>query len=224
MDVNKALNALIAALLPVVNSQLPTVFEEAKLDPWEEVVNGKETLGKIDLGLCTAKAEASYAIKQMTGLASLDIATLQIETVDSSGFPAVKGTMTAFAKLDHNLSAKVSGNISAKCGVLSESVGISGKVTAGGVTGSGQVNFVADLSVPRICLNVLDITKLSFDYENIKVEIDGLGIFNKFLTPLVAAVDELFGDTIKSEISGVVRDELNKLLKGQLPYCISYNG
>jgi hypothetical protein len=223
MDVNKALNALIAALLPVVNSQLPSYLKEAGLDPWEGV-KGDKTLGKINLGVCTAKVEASYAIKNVTGLSTLDITTLTIDTVVPSGPKAVNGTMTMFAKLNSDLSAKVSGKVSAKCGALSESAGISGKVTAGGVTGKGQVKFAASLDEPKICLDSLDITSLGLDYEKIKVEIDGLGVLNEFLAPLVAAIDELFGNTIKHEIAGIVRDELNKLLKGELPFCITYNG
>lgn len=221
MDPNTVLNELVAALLPTLNQLIPPLIKSQDLDPWKDVASDKVTLDDTDLGICTAKAEASYAIKDMVGLSSLSVTGLTIATIDTSQFPTVTGTMTMSAKLNKDLSAKLSGKVSAKCGIVSESAGISGKVTAGGVTGTGKVDYAANLSVPEACLTQMTISKLSLDYKSVKAEIDSLGFFNELLAPLVDAIDLFFGDTIKGEIAGVVKSELNKLLEDVIPLCIN---
>lgn len=221
MDPNTVLNELVAALLPTLNRLIPPLMKNEGLDPWKEVVSDKETLGEVDLGLCTAKVEASYSIKDMVGLSSLFITNLTIATIDTSKLPVVTGTMSLTAKLNQNLSTKLAGKITAECGVFSESASISGKATAIGATGKGKVDYAANLSLPKACLTSMILSNLSFDYKDIKVEIDSLGFFNEFLAPLVDLIDVLFGDAIKGEIAKVSQSELNKLIREEIPFCIS---
>lgn len=227
MDVEGMLNDLIAALLPIINQEIPAFMVSEGLDPLETVVSGSDTLGSINLGICTAKAKANYSIEDMKGLSSLIIESLEIDTSKINGDESdeitttVVGTLWVSAKLTSDLSAKVSGSIKASCGGISESVGISGKVTASGVTGKGSANFTATLSAEKSCFNELDITDLSLKYKSIDVDIDGLGIFNEFLEPLVDLINDLFGSYIEDALSPVVQKALNDLLKDTLPVCIS---
>ncbi len=218
--IEETLNALIEKLLPILNASLPTYIEDAGLDPWDEVLSGKETLGKINLGICTAKVKAKYNIKNMKGLSSLVIQSLTVESMESSGETTVTGTMKLAAKLSSSLSAKIGGSVSAECGVVKESIGISGKATAKGVTGQGNLTYTAELSVGSSCFTALKVKSLSLDYDDIKVEIDGLGIFNSFLQPLIDLIDVLFGDAIKGEVADALKPVFNDLIGKELPFCL----
>lgn len=217
-DTTTAVNALLDALLPTINKVLPPAITAAGLDPWKDVVSGSDTLGKINLGICTASAKASYSIKDMTGLSSLQLTS--IDALSLSGTTTITGTLSLAGALGKSLSAKVSGKINAKCGVISESVSISGKATAKGVTGKGTGEFTATLGAES-CLTAVTITAFSLDYTDIDINIDGLGMFNSFMDPLVDAVDALFGDVIKDEVAKALMPVLNDLLKGELPLCIT---
>lgn len=221
MDINKVLNALIAALIPTLNTALPKLIVSEKLDPWPEVLSGTDTLGKIDLEVCTASVKASYAIKNMVGLSSIVITGMTLQTVDSSKMPIVTGVMNLSATLNKSLSAKLSGGVTAKCGIVGGTEKISGTAKATGVTGSGQASFTANLALPQSCLNEVKITTLKLDYKDIEVKIDGLGFLNEFLKPLVDLIDELFGNAIKGEIAAALKPVLNDLMKDELPLCIS---
>lgn len=230
-DIVGMLNELIAALLPVLNEALPPFIVSEGLDPMKTVVSDTVDLGSVDLGICKAKAEASYSITDMKGLSSLyiqeltvDLTSTKIDGDESTEITTeVVGSAYVEAKLTSNLSADVGGSIKASCSGISEKVGISGKVTAKGVTGKGTADFTATISATKGCLTQLHITSLSLNYSDIDVSIDGLGIFNDLLQPLVDAINALFGSYIKDELSSVVKSVLNDLLKDDLlPYCIEW--
>lgn len=221
MDIESTINALLAALLPAINKQLPSFMQSEGLDPLDKVVSDTITLGKINLGVCTAKAKASYDIKDMKGLSSLQIDTMVLDTIDSQdNLSNVTGTLSLSVKLNSDLTAKVSGNVKASCSIVSEKVGISGKVTAKSVTGKGKATFSAGISSSTSCLNDVTITSLSLNYKDVDVKIDDLGIFNEFLDPLVDAVNDLFGSYIKDALAPVVQKELNKLIDDIVPMCV----
>jgi hypothetical protein len=225
MDINKILNELITALLPNLNQALPKYIVSEDLDPWDDVVSGSVTLGKVDLGLCTASVKASYSIKNMVGLSSIVITSMTSETFDSTNLPTVTGTLNVSAKLTKNLSAKLSGKITAACGGLSlPSASISGTAIASGVTGTGKANFTATIALPQSCFTQVKLTSLKLNYSHIEVDISGLGEFNEFLEPLVDAINALFGNAIKGEIAEALLPVLNDLLKDELPLCIAPDG
>lgn len=227
-DLVGRLNALIAELLPVLNQQLPAFIVDEGLDPMETVVSGSDTLGKIDLGICKAEVKANYSITDMKGLSSLYIKSLTVTVSVINGGEStseateLQGTVAVSAELQSSLSANVSGSIEASCGGISEKAGISGKVTAKGVTGTGTADYTATFSATQSCFSKLHITDLNLNYKDIDVSIDGLGVFNEFLQPLVDAINALFGSYIKDELSSVVKNVLNDLLDDTLPYCIAY--
>jgi hypothetical protein len=218
MDTTAIVNALVDALIPTLNEELPQAIKDAGLDPWKTVAKGSDTLGKIDLGVCKASAKASYSITDMKGLSSIEITGADVTSL--SGTTTITGTLSLSAKLNKDLSARLSGKISAKCGVISDSESISGTATAKGVTGKATGDFTATVGMPQSCLASVKITKFSLDYDDIKVKVDGLGIFNSLLDPLVDAVDALFGDAIKTEVADALRPVLNDLLADELPFCI----
>lgn len=223
MNVENTLNSLIAVLLPLINKELPGTIVSEGLDPLEKVDSGSDKLGKINLGICKAKAKASYDIEDMKGLSSMEIKSMTITSIGStSNLSSVSGTMSIYVQLNSNLSTKVSGKFKASCSGISSSEKISGKATAKGVTGNGEVSFESTLSESKgeSCLNTIKVTKLNFKYKDIDVKIDGLGVFNDFLKPLVDAIDDLFGEYIVDDLTPVVKNALNKELKKILPVCV----
>lgn len=227
-DVVGMLNNLIDEFLPIVNAAIPEFMVQEGLDPLENVVSGSDTLGKINLGICTAKVKANYSITDMKGLSSLQIDSMEIDECKINGDESdektttVVGSVWVSAKLTSKLSAKVGGSIEASCGGIHEKVGISGKVTATDVKGKGAANFTATLSTDKSCFEELKITSLSLSYKDIDVTIDGLGIFNDFLQPLIDLINDVFGNYIEDALSPVVKNALNGLLKDMLPTCVSY--
>ena len=221
MDVTKILNSLIAEFLPALNKALPPFIIKEGLDPWKDVLSGTDNLGDIDLGLCTASAKANYSINNMVGLSSMTVTAMTIDSIDSSRLPAVSGMMSLAARLNRNLSAKLSGSVTAGCGIISETVGLSGSATASGVSGRGNVFYSATIGLDKSCLTNLTLQTLLLGYKHIEVNIDGLGIFNEFLEPLVDAITVAFAQEITGLIAGALRPVLNDLMNGELPFCLS---
>jgi hypothetical protein len=219
LDPNDLLEKLTAAVQIALNQKLPPYIVSEGLDPWGTVAKDTATIGSINLGVCTAKAKASYKITNMKGLSSIVLSDLKTSPATSSG--DITGTVTVNANLTTKLSSKVSGSVSAQCGILPKaSVGISGTATATGVSGKGTGTFTAHIGTEGACFTALDISSLSLDYKDIEVRIDDLGIFNTVLKPLIDLLDVFFGDTLKGEISKVTKDELNDLVHDMLPICL----
>lgn len=216
-----SINNLLQALLPILNKAAPALIVSENLDPMATVVSGSSTLGKINLGICKASCKASYSIKNMTGLSSLEILTLTLDscTQDSNNPITYNGTLSLTAKLNSTLSTKVSGKIKASCSGISDSASISGTAKAKGCTGKGHATFVATIS-DQICLKSMTLSSLSLNYSDIDIDIDGLGVFNSLLDPLVDALNDLFGSYIKSDLSDVVEGVLDDLLEDELPLCL----
>jgi hypothetical protein len=224
MDITGLLNGLIANMLPALNKTLSTRIVNAGLDPWPNVDAGSKTLGEIHFHHVDASVTASYAITDMVGLSSMVMTALTVETVDSSKLPTVSGTLDFAATVNAPLSAKVSGEVEAKVEPFHESQGISGTVTATGVTGTGVMDFTATLSFPQSCFTQLTLTTLTLDYADITVRIDDLGVFNDFIKPLTDVINDLFGNDIKTKISDALPPVLNDAIAANLPFCVSDSG
>jgi len=213
------IDRLISLLLPAVNSRLPEVIRNLGLDPLATVVSGSGVIGKTNLGICTAKAKGSYNIKNMEGLSSLAIRSINSETFETTG-SGVNGEVSFYATLGSTLSAQVSGKVKASCSVVSDKVGISGNVSAKGVIGTGAMTYVATLGNTN-CLTSVSIKSLSLSYSDIDVNLGGLGVFNDFLAPLVDLVDDLFGNQIRNALTPVIEDAIDDAIQDYVvPLCL----
>ncbi|HEU4390483.1 MAG TPA: hypothetical protein VFV34_21950, partial [Blastocatellia bacterium] len=96
---------------------------------------------------------------------------------------------------------------------------LSGTATASGVTGSGKVGFTANLSPAKSCLTQLRLTNFALAYKHLDVKIDGLGIFNDLLEPVVDVISLAFGTAISSLIAGALVPVLNDLMNGELSFA-----
>jgi hypothetical protein len=223
------LNKVIEENLPAINRKIDTEIINRNLDPMKYVISGEDTLGRINLGLCTASVKAGYDIKDLIGLSSFTITSLKMldpsaqAIADSGGKEIGGGELTGDvwveALLKSSMTAGVGGNVKAGCGIIKKKTGISGKVTATSVTVSGGGTFHAGVNGENICLEQLYFDQLHVDYGKLTVHINGLGFFNLFLAPLKNLILSLFKGQIRSALSGALTSILNDQFNSSLPMC-----
>jgi len=215
------LNALIKAKLPEINSAVNSAIKSQGLDPMKNVTSGSKTIGSINLGICTASANASYSLQNLTGLSSFTINSLTITsaTTGKDG-SSLHGAVQLNASMKSNLGIHVGGKFRAGCGFLSDSVGISGSVSISTVTVNASGNFDATVG-GNICLTEIDIVNPGLNYGDINVNIDGLGIFNSLLHPLENFILGLVKGTIIDTIEKAITPPINDAIQGVMPQCTS---
>lgn len=213
------LNALISANLPTINSAIPPAIVSRGLDPMQNVTSGSDTIGSINLGICTAEAVASYVLQHLTGLSSFQINSLVVTSAnaDPSG-TSVTGTIQLNAVLTSNISIEVGGNFKAGCLYVTPSVGISGTATVSGVSISASGDFRASIG-SQLCLTAIDVTNPALNYGNASISIDGLGILNELLSPLEDFILGLVKGPIIGLIQSAVTPPINSAIAGALPLC-----
>lgn len=215
------LNALIKAKLPEINNAIPNAIRNQGLDPMINVTSGSNTIGSINLGICTAEAVASYNLQNLTGLSSLRINALTItNAITTPDGNSVHGTVALNAVLTSNLSIHLGGSFKAGCGFIKPSVGLGGTVTVSNVSINASGDFNAAVGA-QLCLNNIDIMNPGLDYGNINIDIDGLGIFNSLLHPLEGFILGLVKGPIVNLIESSVTPPVNNAISGILPQCTS---
>jgi hypothetical protein len=215
------LNALIKAKLPEINAAISNAIKSRGLDPMVDVLSGSDVIGSINLGVCEAKATASYTLKDLTGLSSFFINSLVITSANSNpDGSAVTGAIAMTAQLGSIIGIRVGGRLKAECGVIDESVGISGSVTASDVTITAAGDFTATVD-SSICLTEIDVVSPGLNYGKVNIDIDGLGILNKLLEPLEDYILGLVKGPIINLIESNLTPVINSTIKGLLPICTS---
>lgn len=217
-DVLDILNKLIATLLPQINAEISDYIVDGGMDPWKTVLSKEEEIGKIDLGICTAKVEAEFAVENMKGLGSFEITSMSVQS--ASGTTDVTGMLTVSAKVNSNLSGTVSGKVSGKCGILHESVEISGTLKASIVVASATAQYAVTIGPEQGCLTGVTLAGLSINAGKIEVGIKGLGLFGKLLEPLAEIVVDEFKSGLTKIVAAAVMPVLNKALTKVLPICV----
>ena len=220
------LNKIIAAQLPAITQAAQNGIRSAGLDPMGSVVSGHETLGSIDLGIGSASVGADYSVSSLAGLSSIVIDTLAITSggTDPNDPSAVSGTVVLDAHLGQTLTARVGGGLDASLLFIHKSVGVSGQATVSGVTATGTGSFTAKISGSQLCLTRVSLSSLSLNYGGASIDIDGLGFFNSFLSPLEDLVLDALKGTIRGGIADAVRPVLNDQVNSLLPLCADMPG
>lgn len=213
------LNALLRANLSSINNATRSAITARGLDPMQNVTSGSETIGSINLGICTAEAIASYVLENLTGLSSFNINSLVVTsaTANPDG-TSVSGAIQLNAVLTSNLNIQVGGNFKAGCGYVEPSVGISGNVTVSGVSISATGDFKASLGT-QLCLTTIDVMNPNLNYNNLGINIDGLGILNELLGPLENFILGLVKGQIIGLIQNAITPPINNAIGGILPQC-----
>jgi hypothetical protein len=215
------LNALINAKLAEINTAVPAAIRNRGLDPMINVTSGSQTIGSINLGICTADATASSVLQNLNGLSTLRINSLVITSIitPKDGL-SLHGTVQLNATLTSNLGIHLGGSFRAGCGFLKPSVGLGGNVTISSVSISANGDFDATVG-NQICLTHIEISNPGLNYGGINVNIDGLGIFNSLLHPLEDFILGQVKGPIISLIQGAVTPAINSALNGIFPQCTS---
>ena len=219
--IQAALNQIIQNMLPQVNSAIQGVISSNHLDPWGHVAGSTDNLGHIDLGICTASASASYSITNMRGLSSFSIDSIVINSSQAGANNTITGDVSVSAHMGGNLSTGVGGKFTAGCGFIHPSVGISGNATLSSITAHANGVYTASSINGQVCLTALDVRSLIVNYGSVHVDIDGLGIFNSLLGPLVDAITSLFNGQIKSAIGSAITPLIDEEIAKILPQCKS---
>lgn len=215
------LNAIIKSSIPKINSAVGSAIKSNGLDPMVHVASGRDTIGSIDLGICTAEAVANYALQNLVGLSSFNIDSISITSATTSEDGSkMHGNVKLVAQMKSNLGINLGGSFKAGCGFLKPSVGLGGKVTISKITVNATGDFDATIG-DKICLTDIDITNPGLNYDNINVDIDGLGIFNSLLHPLENFILGLVKGPIINTIEGALTPAINSAVKGVLPECAS---
>ncbi|WP_163132376.1 hypothetical protein [Agarivorans sp. Alg241-V36] len=239
-SIEDLLNKVIKKLLPLVNASIPRLMEELDMDPMVDVASDKETLPEFPFPVPSwppyvwVKPELSYAIFDMVGLASLRIDTMTIEKVncradfeesDTQHLSEYAGELEFVGNLERDISTKVLGRVRAQAKMpwpfpdVNASVAVKGKATAQGGGANGKAIFTASIKDGQVCFNKLDIYLIHLTYSNITIKIDGLGIFNELLKPVVSIIEYFFGEQLRTLVASLVQSALNQELRDLLPVC-----
>jgi len=215
------LNQVLAKLVPVLTPVIDTIIKKEGLDPMASAASGSVSK-KINLGVCTATASASWAVNDLTGLSTLDLLQLQAVAIVGAINPAaLNATLSVATTFTGNLNAQVKGNAKAKCSFVDPSIGISGSVQVSGLTAAGTGKFesvATNLTYP--CLKVVNIEALKITYKAIKVQINDLGIFKDILDDLTNDIIAHFKNDLETTISDMTRKAAQDAVNGMLPYCV----
>ncbi|CAM1359926.1 hypothetical protein [Tenacibaculum xiamenense] len=242
------LNKILEGLVPKINTIVDKLIVSEGYDPWKNIDSGKVSPGSINLGICSATVYAEYYLKNLTGLSSLEITEAEVVSLNSiaeelakhpnqNEVPAIKkamgfsnlqnnssddlsGNIAIEARLNKSLSLQLGGSVGAKCGFIHPSVGLGGSISVNSITGSGSGNISVSAESGKVCLSKIQIENLSFDFSNIDVSINGLGIFNVILDPLVNLFKGVIKDKVLPQIESLVKSKLNDVISGELPQCL----
>lgn len=214
-------NTLIKGMLPTLDAALPAIIDSAHLDPYATVTSGRESAGKVNLGICEATAYADYAVKNLVGLKGL-----QFTGIDLTSVNADKTTITATGNYhiatSKNLAAKLSGSVTAKCGFIHPSLGLSGAVTVHGAQAYGTVTLKGAVTVVggsiKAQITALTLDSLSASVSGIDVDISSLGIFNGVVGDLASALSTLLKGVIVGELQDLLKPPLQGVINGLLPF------
>jgi len=215
------LNQVLAKLVPVLSPVIDTLIKKEGLDPMVTATSGSVSK-KINLGVCTATASASWAVNDLTGLSTMQLLNLEALAIVGAINPAaLNATLGVTTHFNGNLNAQVKGNAKAKCSFVDPSIGISGSVLVSGLTASGQGLFesvATNLTNP--CLKAVNIQALKITYQAIKVTINDLGIFKDILDDLTNDIIAHFKSDLETRISDLTRKAAQDAVNGMLPFCV----
>ena len=205
-----------------INAAMSDGIKAAGLDPWKDVLTESITLGKIDLPIGKAKAKLEASINEVTGLSSLEIDSLTVESANLELLRESNVSLSWKCAFHSELTAQLDGTVSATLGNLSPSVGLDGSASITGLTGTGEATagVKAQLSFKTpFCVTGFEVSSVSVSYEDVIVKVDGLGELNDILQHVSHAVQEMVGRTITVKVPPVIQSAVHDAIKGILPFC-----
>jgi hypothetical protein len=221
--IEQLLNQIIQNMLPQINSGIQSTIRNNHLDPWGQIASGNDKLGSLNIGICDASAWANYNVGNMRGLSAINVNSIILSQTqpDPNDPSKLLGVIQVNASMGGNLSANLGGGVEAKCGFIHPSVGISGSATVSGLTASAAGFFSASVNGNNVCLNSISMSNMNLNYGKLDVYVNGLGIFNTFLSPLIQLFTNLFKGQINSAIANALKPMINGQVNSLMPQCKS---
>ena len=208
------INKLLALLVPILNSQLPTLITQKGADPVKEVVDGNKSLGRFDLGICTAGVGARYYVGDVRGLSSVVVDSI---TIDNISWGTLSISPTIKMRLRDSLHAKAYGSIGAYCGVVNLGPDFTANIDATGVTANASATLKlfpkVDLSVDSLNLNYSYITPHPAFNPNPFSLVIGPIIESSLVSLLADVFKSQVTDILQSKLIEILNDEIHKIIK-----------
>ncbi len=219
MDFKAILQKILNEALEGINVAIPRGIQAAGLDPWKDVYSDTIKFGIVSLPIGEATAQVEVSISDLTGLSSLRIKSLTVESVGTGRVASV--SLSLKSAFDSDLTAQLSGTVSASIDSFSPSVRLNGTTSISGVTGRGDASGGAKLRLgkPPLCLTEFDVGSVSISYEDIVVKIGHLGELNDILQLVSRAVQKKVGKTITVKVPPAIQTVIHKAIESELPFC-----
>lgn len=200
-------------LVKELNQQLPSLIEEAHLDPLKKVLSEHKDLANFDLGFITTGVSTDYTLTDLTGLSSLTIANID-NTHLTGGIKTfnIKAEMPLF--LTNDLHADISGDMRSRVGFFGQSVTISGSAKVKNITLDSTISLQGHISLlsKTIHFKSLEIDNLSLNYDEIRIRVNGLGVFNRFVSPFSMVLSRI----LKSYLTKAADKEIIAVVNAKL--------
>lgn len=220
-DLIALINEAVKEVLPGLNKNIQASIRQDGLDPMTKVISGHENAGSINLGICTAHAGVSYSLRQLTGLSSLTIESVTVCGI-SGDINSFSSSISINLKLSKDLDCNVAGKVSAGCGFIHKSAGLSGKLDASGITlsATGVLKGGASLQEQKVTIQSINVSSLNLEYKDVSVKIDGLGIFNSLLEIISSSISGIFKQYITSSLSQIITGIINEEMRSVFPITV----
>ena len=228
--ISKKIRDYLNGNLTQINTNLDNGIIDNNMDPWGQAAYGSQTFTDIDLGVCRAESNGNFAVQNLTGLSTLNISDFEEVAVlspPSYGYDMYHGDGQCKGTIGP-MSADLNGYVRAHCGVIGAHVNPTGFISIGGIafTMDFEVNVsgTPEPSDNEFCINSLNVAGIEeFDLVgNIDVQIDGLGIFQSLLEPIINwVINNLLKSVLEGAIIMAILNSMNQELNSNLPTCIT---
>jgi hypothetical protein len=215
-QIQSEVEGLFHQSIPKFNTAIDQAIAQKGMNPLGHLLSDSQTIGIANLGLCQARANASFSIVDVTGLNQAHITSLTVGTLHPKNSTQTEfyGTFSMQGTIP-TIQSHVTGRMEASCAFIHPSEGIDGTLdsvatfTVSGaftVTVSGNNLSIVQMSVQSV--NVL-LTQENFHLNN-------LGILNELQVPLEDCIVNAYKyrgkQTLQSMFFTALQDGFQKML------------
>jgi hypothetical protein len=215
-----------------INEGIGAYIRKANVDPLENLFQGRQPLGEIDLGLPVA-VTLDYSAEELTGLSTLALhPKVHLGSVDwpaliAGGERPVKGSFSASAEFQ-TVAAKLHGGLEASFGEASPRVDLDGSLTIEGLAAvlKGELAVTGKGSLTdgiQVCLISVDVKELALTHEAVHIHLEDLGAFNHLVDHVVEVIETHVTNVVGKGLDSVLRTVVNGGINSLLPICREFH-
>lgn len=223
-DFTGILNRLIKnRIIPPINQKIKTVISSAGYDPWEHPVQKKwqsrKSIGGIEYDLTI-----EIGLYDLKGLSSLEIASLKITNLDEAASDQLDSATNAYVgegEIDVQIgviTTELKSILTAEAAGFNHSTTFSKTIQLKPMIGAGEFQLKIDLeSFSSIILKEVMLTSLSFDTQEVTVQLEDLGLFEPLKQEINNHIQDVILHFINDKLSPILLELLNTSIKKVLP-------